>query len=142
MYEGLGSNPVLTRPSLAYTYNQVHQAKWESRWAVFAQNRRMRTGWLFLKGCLQTINISLHCLPFRFACREEVSNVVLAQVLVKYTFVRFGRHQQTRSVTPRCLSNSSRANFRVSARVVGSWIRRVARRMVRYSARARDLWRN
>ena len=46
------------------------------------------------------------------------------------------------SVTSRCLSNSSRANFVVSRRVVGSWMWRVARTMVRYSDRTRDRWRN
>jgi hypothetical protein len=37
----------------------------------------------------------------------------------------------TRSVTPRCRSNSSRANLRVSARVLGSAMWRVLRRMAR-----------
>jgi hypothetical protein len=48
----------------------------------------------------------------------------------------------TRSVTLRCLSNSSLANFLVSARVLGSRIRLVARIIVLYRESARDRWRN
>lgn len=47
----------------------------------------------------------------------------------------------SRSVTPRCLSNSARAYRLVSDRVVGSGIRLVARTIVRYRDNARDLMR-
>lgn len=48
----------------------------------------------------------------------------------------------TRSVTPRCRSNSSRANLLVSARVVRSAMRRVPRMTVRYSDKTRPRCRN
>lgn len=47
----------------------------------------------------------------------------------------------TRSVTPRCRSNSARTWLRVSSRVAGSEMRLVPRMMIRYRARARDRWR-
>jgi hypothetical protein len=84
---------------------------------------------------LQAVNIPLHRVPLGLARRQEVSDVALFRVSTgsdtSHDSGGASGSGLTRSVTPRCRSNSSRANLRVSARVLGSAMRRVLRRMAR-----------
>ena len=84
---------------------------------------------------LQAVNIPLHRVPLGLARRQEVSDVALFRVStgsdVSHDSGSDASSGLTRSVTPRWRSNSSRANLRVSARVLGSAMRRVLRRMAR-----------
>lgn len=75
--------------------------------------------------------IPLHALPLRLARRYEIANVPLSPRVSACSSVTGVRGELTRSVTFLFRSNSALAKPLVSARVLLSGMRRVARRMVR-----------